>query len=77
LDEYKIDYSSATFMKPVGCRKCGNTGMKGRTAIHELLVMNDEIREICLKDVSAGKIRDVAIRKRYENIVSRRVNKSY
>jgi len=62
LDEYKIDYSSATFMKPVGCRKCGNTGMKGRTAIHELLVMNDEIREICLKDVSAGKIRDAAIR---------------
>jgi len=62
LEEYKIDYSSATFMKPVGCRRCGNTGMKGRTAIHELLVMNDEIREICLKDVSAKRIRDIAIK---------------
>ncbi len=62
LNEYKIDYSSATFMKPLGCRKCGNTGMQGRTAIFELLVMNDEIREICLKDVSASKIRDAAIK---------------
>ncbi len=62
LEEYKIDYSSTTFMKPVGCRRCGNTGMKGRTAIHELLVMNDDIREICLKDVSAKRIRDIAIK---------------
>ncbi|MCS7227336.1 MAG: GspE/PulE family protein [Endomicrobia bacterium] len=62
LDEHKIDYSKATFMKPVGCRKCMNTGMKGRTAIHELLVMNDEIREISLKDVSAKKIQEVAIK---------------
>lgn len=62
LDEYKIDYSSATFMKPVGCRKCGNTGMKGRTAIHELLVMNEELRELCLKEVSANRIREAAIK---------------
>jgi len=62
LEDHKIDYSSATFMKPVGCKKCNNTGMKGRTAIHELLVVNDEIREICLKDVSAKKIRETAIK---------------
>ncbi|MFN3550905.1 MAG: GspE/PulE family protein [Endomicrobiia bacterium] len=62
LDEHEIDYSNATFMKPTGCRKCGNTGMKGRTAIHELLVMNEEIRELCLKEVSANRIRDVAIK---------------
>ncbi len=62
LEEYKIDYSSATFMKPGGCKRCGNTGMKGRTAIHELLVMNDEIREICLKDVSANNIKEASIR---------------
>lgn len=62
LEEYKIDYTNATFMKPAGCRRCGNTGMKGRTAIHELLVMNDEIREICLKDVSVKNIKEAAIR---------------
>ncbi len=62
LQEYKIDYSQATFMKPVGCKKCMNTGMKGRTAIHELLVMNDELREVVLKEVSAKKIQEIAIR---------------
>ncbi len=62
LDEHKIDYSNATFMKSIGCRKCGNTGMKGRTAIHELLVMSEELRELCLKEVSAKRIRDVAVK---------------
>ncbi|MCS7151631.1 MAG: ATPase, T2SS/T4P/T4SS family [Endomicrobia bacterium] len=62
LKEYNIDYSNATFMKPVGCRKCGNTGMKGRTALHELLVMNDELRELCLKELSANRIREVALK---------------
>lgn len=62
LKQNKIDYSKATFMKPVGCRKCNNTGMKGRTAIHELLVMNEELRRLCIKEVSVGPIRDVSIK---------------
>jgi type IV pilus assembly protein PilB len=61
LREQNIDYSNATFMKPVGCRKCNQTGMKGRTAIHELLVMNEELRRLCVKEVSAGPIKKVAV----------------
>ncbi|MEN3013211.1 MAG: GspE/PulE family protein [Endomicrobiia bacterium] len=62
LKEYNIDFISANFMKPVGCKKCNNIGMKGRTAIHELLVMDEELRDLCLKEVSAKKIREVAIK---------------
>ncbi|MCX7956292.1 MAG: GspE/PulE family protein [Endomicrobia bacterium] len=62
IKQYNIDISEATFMKPVGCKKCNNTGMKGRTAIHELLVMDEEIRELSLKEVSATKIREVAVK---------------
>ncbi len=62
LDEAKIDYSKATFMKTKGCAKCGNKGMKGRTAIHELMVMNDEIRMMCKPGVKSEEIR-VAARK--------------
>jgi len=29
-----------------GCEKCGQSGFKGRLAIHELLVVNDELREL-------------------------------
>jgi general secretion pathway protein E len=30
---------------PVGCPACGNTGYDGRTGIHELLVVDDAVRE--------------------------------
>ena len=44
-----------------GCEKCRFTGFKGRTAIHEILVINDEIRELIIKRASANIIRDKAI----------------
>ena len=44
-----------------GCEKCRFTGFKGRTAIHEILVINDEIRELIVKRTSANIIRDKAI----------------
>ncbi|MBN1384430.1 MAG: Flp pilus assembly complex ATPase component TadA [Elusimicrobia bacterium] len=64
LDEHKIDYSKATFMRPKkgGCPKCGGRGMKGRTGIHELLVMDPELRKFCIKEVAVGPIRDMAIK---------------
>ncbi len=40
--------------EPVGCNACNNTGYKGRIAVFELLVVNDEIRELVGKD--AGQI---------------------
>ncbi|OGS46997.1 MAG: hypothetical protein A2539_09125 [Elusimicrobia bacterium RIFOXYD2_FULL_34_15] len=64
LELKKIDYSKATFMKmhQGGCPKCGGRGMKGRTAIHELLVMNEELRRLCIKESSVGPIRDLAVK---------------
>ena len=44
-----------------GCEKCRFTGFKGRTAIHEILVINDEIRELIVKRTSANIIRNKAI----------------
>ncbi len=60
LEQYKIDYKDATFMKPKGCPKCGNKGIKGRTAIHELMVMNDKLRAICKPGVKNNEVREVA-----------------
>ncbi|MEW6040549.1 MAG: ATPase, T2SS/T4P/T4SS family [Elusimicrobiota bacterium] len=61
LEANKIDYLKATFMKAKGCPKCGNRGMKGRTAIHELLVMDEDLRRLCVKEMSLGPIKDMAI----------------
>ena len=29
-----------------GCKECGNNGYRGRTGIHELLVVDDNVREL-------------------------------
>lgn len=44
-----------------GCPKCRNTGYKGRTAIFELLLPNEEIKELIVARASSDKIRKVAI----------------
>lgn len=43
-----------------GCDRCNNTGYKGRMGIYELLIMNDELRDLITKEVSLDHFRDVA-----------------
>jgi len=43
-----------------GCEACGGTGYKGRTGLHELLVMNDEIRGLITDQPSIQDIRAAA-----------------
>jgi general secretion pathway protein E/type IV pilus assembly protein PilB len=44
----------------VGCRSCRQTGYRGRTGIHELMVNSDAIREMIVSRVNAGVIRKEA-----------------
>ncbi|MCX5903531.1 MAG: GspE/PulE family protein [Proteobacteria bacterium] len=44
-----------------GCDKCGNTGYRGRTGIHELLVATPDIKKLIVKNASVSEIRDLAI----------------
>jgi type II secretory ATPase GspE/PulE/Tfp pilus assembly ATPase PilB-like protein len=48
--------------KPVGCDKCGNTGYRGRTGIHELLVSTHEIKRLIVQKASVSELRDLAIK---------------
>jgi type IV pilus assembly protein PilB len=41
-----------------GCDKCNNTGYKGRMGIYELVVMNDDLRELIVKEVSLDEFRN-------------------
>ena len=45
-----------------GCPECSGSGYKGRTAIHEILVVIKEIRELIDRRASDDQIRAVAIR---------------
>ncbi|MBW2085670.1 MAG: Flp pilus assembly complex ATPase component TadA [Deltaproteobacteria bacterium] len=48
------------FYKPKGCLHCNNTGFKGRTSIHELLIVNDKIRDAILARQTSTRIRTIA-----------------
>jgi general secretion pathway protein E len=43
--------------RPAGCRACRNTGYRGRTAIQELMVMDDDVRSLVMQKADASMIR--------------------
>jgi type II secretory ATPase GspE/PulE/Tfp pilus assembly ATPase PilB-like protein len=42
------------------CQECGGIGYKGRTALFELLVVNDQVREVLLKQPKLELLRKAA-----------------
>lgn len=46
-----------TVKRGKGCLSCGNTGYRGRIAIHEVLAIDDNIRKLIMKSASASEIR--------------------
>ncbi|WP_096202812.1 GspE/PulE family protein [Bacillus sp. FJAT-45350] len=48
--------------KGKGCPLCNDTGYKGRLAIQEILVVDDEIRQMMMNNKSITSIRDYALR---------------
>ncbi|MBI1334023.1 MAG: Flp pilus assembly complex ATPase component TadA [Armatimonadetes bacterium] len=51
---------SITLYRGIGCDKCKRTGYKGRTGIHELMIVTDEIRDLILKEEAAHVLRSTA-----------------
>jgi type II secretory ATPase GspE/PulE/Tfp pilus assembly ATPase PilB-like protein len=45
-----------------GCDYCKNTGYRGRTAIYEMVRINDEIRSMIMKNTSSNEIKEIAIK---------------
>ncbi|HEX8459579.1 MAG TPA: hypothetical protein VF656_19960, partial [Pyrinomonadaceae bacterium] len=44
----------------VGCDACNHTGYRGRTAIHELLNLSDNIREMIIERRPGSEVRRAA-----------------
>ncbi len=49
-----------TFYKGRGCEACEGTGYSGRLGIHEVMVIDPEIREAILKKASAANLKELA-----------------
>lgn len=50
----------ATFYEAVGCDACNGTGYKGRSAIVELLEMDDEMRDLIVSKAPATQLKQMA-----------------
>ncbi|GHT11609.1 type IV fimbrial assembly protein PilB [Planctomycetales bacterium] len=56
------DVVGKKFYRGKGCSVCNNTGYKGRTAIHEFMLITDEIRALINNGASAATMREAATR---------------
>ena len=57
-----------TLYRPVGCDGCRKTGYHGRLGIYELLVTNEEIRQMMTQKGTSEAIKQVAIRNGMETM---------
>ncbi|CAI8834466.1 Type II secretion system protein E [Methylocaldum szegediense] len=48
--------------RPKGCEQCDGTGYRGRLAIHEFLVMSDDIRRLVMNHAQARQIEEMALK---------------
>jgi general secretion pathway protein E len=63
LKDLKLDKDKVKFYQGRGCQACKFTGFKGRTAIYEILVMDDEIRDMVISRAPVNEIKETALKK--------------
>lgn len=54
------DLQGRQVFRGAGCNACNGTGFKGRIGLFELMVLNDELREMIMEGASADRLRTVA-----------------
>ncbi|MCA9115481.1 MAG: type II/IV secretion system protein, partial [Planctomycetaceae bacterium] len=60
LEVERMGIDIGEYSRGAGCRRCRNTGFSGRIAIHELLEVDDRLREIITTSPTLKSIRDHA-----------------
>jgi type IV pilus assembly protein PilB len=56
------DIKDKKFYYGRGCSKCNKTGYRGRTGIFEIMLFNDEIRDLVMSQASTNVLRSAAQR---------------
>ncbi len=59
----KSQTEGKVFYRKNGCAACMNTGYRGRTAIFEILILDDAIKRIILKTSDSNQIQEEAIKR--------------
>ncbi len=67
--ELGVDLNNLELYKPVGCEKCGKTGYRGRTGIHELLVSSPEMKQAVAKASEVSAIKNIAVKEGMRTLI--------
>jgi type IV pilus assembly protein PilB len=60
LELSAADIAGKKFYHGKGCDACNNTGYKGRVGLFELMIMNDDLRDMVMRNASRDELRDAA-----------------
>ncbi len=58
---FPADNLPERIFKAVGCRKCGDTGYRGRLGVHEVLLVTEEIGRLTVAGATAEEIKRTAV----------------
>ncbi len=58
----RADVEGRTIYQAVGCPECLQTGYEGRTAIHEIMTISEEVRELITANSDATTLKKMAMR---------------
>ena len=61
LELTAADLVGKKFYRGVGCDACNRTGYKGRVGLFELMLLNDDIRDMIMRNASTDELRKAAI----------------
>jgi type II secretory ATPase GspE/PulE/Tfp pilus assembly ATPase PilB-like protein len=60
--KYIDDIALKTAYRATGCDMCNHTGYMGRTVVGEIMVVNDDIREMISEGASLIKLKEAALK---------------
>lgn len=61
INDKQTPLNKLLFYKGKGCKKCGNSGYKGRIGIYEVLEVNDKFSKLIMSKASAAELRQAAL----------------
>ncbi len=57
FERFSDENGGFNYHEAVGCERCGGTGYKGRLGIYEMMVVEEQTRDLVLKRASADEVR--------------------
>jgi len=73
--DYHFDLEGKKTFEAVGCEHCNNTGFYERIAVIEILIMDDNLKDLVIADMPSSEIRKAAFTSGYRPLVVDAFNK--